>query len=652
MKTVTAFCFCLLAFNVVSAFAIESDSLFQIHVKGKTGFINQHGKVVIQPIFSSVGEFSEGLCPARTGGLYGYINTSGKFMIEPRFDYATSFSEGLAVVFVGRKPFYINAQGTNTIALDAQTIGSFARGLAFITTHTGKTGVINKKGALVIDTAYSKIETFVDGRAIVYGQTHKPEDEIYYDQINEVGIIDEAGNFIVSYGEYTEIEIQEDGIYRVKTNTSHIGYIDKNGNTLLATSESEHGFQEGEFHDGLAIMTVMDEAQISGMSAYKVVMNTKGEVVIDSPYYDMIFNFYDNRAFAVGLEDNYSLIDTRGNIIASQRYRSFGRPGFRNGLAFVYTADGWGIIDTMANYILKPSFAEITSDLMGDQFFFSDKKPGTSVDDNSYGYGLADVNGNIIIPSIADDFDKSGFVNGLLKATVDGKLTYFNKEGKIVWQEQLSKKSAPITMDLDYMNRGYFYANSISDKTSSNTTHYRKSENYPNKIGSQSAFPPETLSISTKFVKDKIFENQYTAITVFLSNNTGHEFYFHAKDCRLYMKMQARDKDGIWKDIEYIPMSGGQNSNHIVTLDPFHYWSFLAPVYSGDFKTKLRIAVEYIVGSAAIDSTEMTDENGNKLPVATVWSPEFKGSVNPGQFWRKRKYQPDGSVHFPYDFHD
>ena len=75
------------------------------------GFIDKSGKVVIEPQFYDVLDFSEGFTRveiARTG-LYGeppraddynwgFIDKSGKVVIEPQFNYVSAFSEGLACV--------------------------------------------------------------------------------------------------------------------------------------------------------------------------------------------------------------------------------------------------------------------------------------------------------------------------------------------------------------------------------------------------------------------------------------------------------------------------------------------------------------------------------------------------------------------------
>ncbi len=70
-----------------------------------SGFIDRRGKIVIQPTFAEVGDFSDGLAPVRLektegvwgmGDRWGYIDKTGKCVIEPRFNEAHEFRNGVA----------------------------------------------------------------------------------------------------------------------------------------------------------------------------------------------------------------------------------------------------------------------------------------------------------------------------------------------------------------------------------------------------------------------------------------------------------------------------------------------------------------------------------------------------------------------------
>jgi len=80
------------------------------------GCIDRQGRVVIAPIFSQIGPFSEGLASARMtpGGKFGYIDQTGKIVIEMKFDRPglfSCFSNGIARVRVNGQAAYIDKTG-------------------------------------------------------------------------------------------------------------------------------------------------------------------------------------------------------------------------------------------------------------------------------------------------------------------------------------------------------------------------------------------------------------------------------------------------------------------------------------------------------------------------------------------------------------
>ncbi len=163
--------------------------LFQITENDKIGFIDSTGRVAIPPQFRSAGEFSEGLASARLSGTYGYIDATGTFIIPPQFDYATPFSGGLAVVYRNGMPSYIHPNGEQAFECTFPAVGAFENGRALVLTASKKYGMIDTHGKLFIDTVYSEIRPFIDGRAVVKSAGER----------NEVGVIDTLGRRIILY---------------------------------------------------------------------------------------------------------------------------------------------------------------------------------------------------------------------------------------------------------------------------------------------------------------------------------------------------------------------------------------------------------------------------------------------------------------------
>jgi len=79
----------------------------------RVGCIDKQGRVVIDPVFSNIGPFSEGLAYATMtpAGKFGYIDRTGKIVIEMKFDWPGSFSNGVAQVQIDNRDSYIDKTG-------------------------------------------------------------------------------------------------------------------------------------------------------------------------------------------------------------------------------------------------------------------------------------------------------------------------------------------------------------------------------------------------------------------------------------------------------------------------------------------------------------------------------------------------------------
>jgi hypothetical protein len=83
--------------------SIQSGVRFRIEVKGKYGFIDNTGKMVIPPQYSGAEPFFEGLAAVTVARKRGYIDETGQMVIPPKYSWTFRFSEGLARVSLGKK---------------------------------------------------------------------------------------------------------------------------------------------------------------------------------------------------------------------------------------------------------------------------------------------------------------------------------------------------------------------------------------------------------------------------------------------------------------------------------------------------------------------------------------------------------------------
>lgn len=119
---------------------------------GRRGYINRMGNFVFvdeHQEFEDLGNFGDGLAPAKVDGKWGFIDRNFILVVEPQFDTVRSFAGGLAAVRVGDKWGYIekikykdepvNDDDAASISSDTVAAASGATDAPVVTTTTGET---------------------------------------------------------------------------------------------------------------------------------------------------------------------------------------------------------------------------------------------------------------------------------------------------------------------------------------------------------------------------------------------------------------------------------------------------------------------------------------------------------------------------------
>ena len=148
-----------------------SEGLVPIETKGKWGFVDQTGKLVIEAKFEDAGDFSEGLAPVKVSSAettwcppdpsgsrsgftmkWGYIDKTGELVIPAQFESAAPFSERLAVIHNCEQAYFIDKTGKTIVSGNFRYASSFSGGLAHIETMTLDGllfGYVDKTGKIV-----------------------------------------------------------------------------------------------------------------------------------------------------------------------------------------------------------------------------------------------------------------------------------------------------------------------------------------------------------------------------------------------------------------------------------------------------------------------------------------------------------------------
>jgi hypothetical protein len=183
-----------------------AESLLPVKLKGKFGYIDKTGKIIIKAQYDDAEPFAEGLATVRIGDKYGFISSDGDLIIQPTFDFASSFSEGLALVNFGGEPIlgklttpkpsntkrrslfsggkfgYIDHSGKILIPCEFEDADDFSEGLARVE-MTSKWGFINKQGHFVVKPEFDLVFNYSDGVATV-------------ENGDKVGYVDKMGKFL------------------------------------------------------------------------------------------------------------------------------------------------------------------------------------------------------------------------------------------------------------------------------------------------------------------------------------------------------------------------------------------------------------------------------------------------------------------------
>lgn len=292
----------------------NSDPYYRFIKNGKAGFINQSGKIVIQPTLWASGNYQDGVINGlletnyqkyidlKTGnkvssdyyhqnisifdGLsvkrfenkFGFTDRRGKTIIEPKFVYAKDFSEGLAPVVLEGPCYYYNSEspcpGADTFPVGTNSQPNTACQFNFINIE-GKLisdrnfldvkefsenlapvktsegwGYMNKNGRIIIAPQFEEANPFSEGLALV---KHR----------NLYGYINVAGTFVIE-PQFKSAESFSSGLapvgeYGDETVSNKFYYINKNGKPAT----SDKFLLASRYFKGLAHVLVTESLKVN-----------------------------------------------------------------------------------------------------------------------------------------------------------------------------------------------------------------------------------------------------------------------------------------------------------------------------------------------------------------------------------------------------
>jgi hypothetical protein len=300
--------------------------------RGRYGFINSAGSIVINPSFKSLSWFSHDRAIAwmeSNGQLRGgVIGTDGNFIKQATLPYVGNFFSKEGLIQVGNTFdiwAYMDINGTVKTPYDYSEALGFYEGRAVVD-YNNLFGAIDENGTLAVPNKYLYLGIFSEGKAYAAGFNSwlgyiGPNNE---QLINP--IFSAAGIFVNGYA-----VVRDTVFYK-------FGFIDSNGNYLISPSFDD----AGTFWEKLAAVKTGSKWGF---------VNTSGDMAIQPVFDDVLSGFCENLVgIKVGNEWGYA--DKTGQIVIQPQFKAI--DVFYCGLAMVLFEDGHiGYIDKNNNTIWK-----------------------------------------------------------------------------------------------------------------------------------------------------------------------------------------------------------------------------------------------------------------------------------------------------------
>lgn len=285
----------------------------------------------------------------QVGGKYGYINEKGKLIIDPQFDIAYwGFGEGVCYAELGERKGLINTSGEFVVELDStfEWVYKFENGLARFLSTKGHLGIVNTSGEIILPAIYEKIYPD-ENNGFIIGDT-----------LGNQGYVNCLGDIIVPY-KYDFVGGFNEGLMVVATGTKY-GYVDTIGNWVLDTIYDD----ARGFGDGVARVKMGDQWHF---------IDHDGNIVAELNYDNPLTGFVCNRAF-IKNGDKIELINRAGAKIAEVNADSV--YAYSEGYATFKKNERYGKLDTSGTIIVQPKFEKLYSTHNGVSVFEKNGKKG------------------------------------------------------------------------------------------------------------------------------------------------------------------------------------------------------------------------------------------------------------------------------------
>lgn len=374
-------------------------SLLPVSFGGKCGYVDETGKMVINPQFDSAEAFNAklGMAPIRIAKNWGLIDHDGKYAINPQFDAIEIKSDNATIgVVLEGKVGTVDKSGKFVINPQFDQLSDFDSKMHAIAKVGDKYGIIDATGKFLISPQYDNIFSdkawSPDRDWDIFGEP------LLVLQDGKYGYVDAAGKIVIQPQFSDAFPFSSGGLAAAaiqQPDSDALNQLyDKNASAAMTTIRNAIGsFLLGDFSQ-------------NGQTLSFTINNPVMTVAVDNWLGANLPALWSREAGSAGdfkLVQNieapnknvYGFVDHTGKFVISPQFAG-AAPFSGAGLAAVQVGDRWGYVDTGGKVSINPQFTETNPFVKtAGQWLAVVAVPGENSGKSKY--GLIDTNGTFKI---------------------------------------------------------------------------------------------------------------------------------------------------------------------------------------------------------------------------------------------------------------
>ena len=322
-----------------------SDSYVAFTEKGKLGFKDANGNVVIQPQFKALSDvetkFSEDRAFVKANGKVVAIDGKGTVLFNAPSNEVYPYKNGLAefrrkvshfglggiLGLVGMGYFYNHG-------------GVYLDGLGGLVDDGMKRGYIDRNGAVVIDSKNDYVYPMEEHGTLVRNE-------------GKLGFMNRQGQYVIQPGNYEAGTIDMNNVLLTLKNkdTNKYGIFD------METGKQEVPFK----YDTIEFVGEHEMSVTNDTNRYVVDMAT-GRVIYKGDKSMNVKTFLgDTYTWIYNKDGNYKILSLDGTVTETPVMKDISGTGsFSHGYSPVKIKGKWGIINSKGELVVQPTYDEIT----------------------------------------------------------------------------------------------------------------------------------------------------------------------------------------------------------------------------------------------------------------------------------------------------